>query len=47
MRAPLIVLGQPGSGKSVLTQVLAARLPPADFLVVCVVLREVAADTDL
>ncbi|WP_189185935.1 NACHT domain-containing protein [Streptomyces albiflavescens] len=47
VRAPLIVLGQPGSGKSVLTQVLAARLPPADFLVVRVVLREAAAEADL
>jgi hypothetical protein len=47
VRAPLIVLGQPGSGKSVLTQVVAARLPPADFLVVRVVLREAAADADL
>ncbi len=45
--APLLVLGQPGSGKSVLTQVLAARLPPVEFLVVRVVLREVAADADL
>lgn len=44
---PLIVLGQPGSGKSVLTKVLSARLPPSDFLVVRVVLREVPADTDL
>ncbi|MGW0624600.1 NACHT domain-containing protein [Streptomyces sp. NPDC002765] len=47
VRAPLLVLGQPGSGKSVLTQVLAARLPPADFLVVRVALREAAADADL
>src|SRR5208282_4290108 len=47
VRAPLLVLGQPGSGKSVLTQMLAARLPPAEFLVVRVVLREVAADADL
>ena len=45
--APLLVLGQPGSGKSVLTQVLAAQLPPSEFLVVRVVLREVAADADL
>ncbi|QKW37068.1 hypothetical protein HUT06_26185 [Actinomadura sp. NAK00032] len=44
---PLIVLGQPGSGKSLLTQVLAARLPVTDFLAVRVVLREVPADTDL
>ena len=46
-RAPLLILGQPGSGKSVLTQVLAARLPPGEFLVVRVVLRDVAADADL
>ncbi|AEK41444.1 hypothetical protein RAM_14780 [Amycolatopsis mediterranei S699] len=45
--APLVILGQPGSGKSVLTQVLAARLPPSEFLVVRVVLREVAADAEL
>jgi hypothetical protein len=47
VEAPLLVLGQPGSGKSVLTQVLAARLPPGQFLVVRVVLREAAADADL
>ncbi|MEV4713323.1 AAA family ATPase [Micromonospora sp. NPDC049374] len=46
-RAPLLVLGQPGSGKSVLTRVLAAQLPAADFLVVRVVLREVYAAGDL
>jgi hypothetical protein len=46
-QAPLLVLGQPGSGKSVLTRVLAARLPPSDFLVVRVVLREIPADMDL
>jgi hypothetical protein len=45
--APLLVLGQPGSGKSVLTQVLAARLPPSEFLALRVVLREVPADADL
>ncbi|WP_285786867.1 ATP-binding protein [Micromonospora sp. NBRC 101691] len=46
-RAPLLVLGQPGSGKSVLTRVLAAQLPPADFLAVRVPLREVTAEADL
>ncbi|MGI5151967.1 NACHT domain-containing protein [Plantactinospora sp. CA-294935] len=46
-RAPLLVLGQPGSGKSVLTRTLAARLPAADFLVVRVELRNVSALTDL
>ncbi|MGB6163502.1 MAG: hypothetical protein WBF75_13220 [Pseudonocardiaceae bacterium] len=45
--APLLVLGQPGSGKSVLTQVLAARLPPSEFLALRVVLREIPADADL
>jgi hypothetical protein len=45
--APLVVLGQPGSGKSVLTRVLAARLPASEFLVVRVPLREVPADADL
>lgn len=47
VRRPLLLLGQPGSGKSVLSKVLAARLPSADFLVVRVVLRETRADTDL
>ncbi|MEU4688728.1 hypothetical protein [Actinoplanes sp. NPDC023714] len=46
-RAPLLVLGQPGAGKSVLTKVLAARLPAADFLPVRVVLRETPATDDL
>ena len=45
--APLLVLGQPGSGKSVLTNVLAARLPAADFLVVRVPLRDAPADADV
>lgn len=45
--APLMVLGQPGAGKSVLTQVLAARLPDTDFLPVRVVLRDVHADAEV
>jgi hypothetical protein len=45
--APLVVLGQPGSGKSVLTRVLAARLPATDFLPVRVELRSVSAEADL
>ncbi|WP_435793657.1 NACHT domain-containing protein [Nonomuraea glycinis] len=40
---PLIVLGQPGSGKSVLSKVLAARLRDAPFLPIRVPLREVSA----
>lgn len=46
-RAPLLLLGQPGSGKSVLTKVLAARLPAADFMPVRVILRDVPAAADL
>lgn len=42
--APLLVLGHPGGGKSVLTKVLAARLPAADYLPVRVELRAVPAD---
>jgi hypothetical protein len=41
---PAVVLGQPGSGKSVLTRMLAAGLPESDFLVVRVELRNVHAD---
>ena len=47
VEAPLLVLGQPGSGKSVLTKVLAARLPAADFLPVRVALRDVPVTADL
>lgn len=46
-QAPLVILGQPGSGKSVLTRLLAASLPPADFLPVRVELRTVPADADI
>ncbi|GIE97390.1 NACHT domain-containing protein [Paractinoplanes rishiriensis] len=42
---PMVVLGHPGSGKSVLTRVLAARLSTADFLPVRVELRTVRADS--
>lgn len=45
--APLLVLGQPGAGKSVLTRVLAARLPSAGFMPVRVPLRDVRAEDDL
>jgi hypothetical protein len=44
-RAPLVVLGEPGSGKSKLVEVLAARLPEQDFLPVLVQLRDVAAES--
>jgi len=45
--SPLLILGQPGSGKSVLTRVLAARLPEEQYLPVRVELRAVDADADL
>ncbi|WP_433544851.1 NACHT domain-containing protein [Streptomyces sp. CA-294286] len=44
---PLLVLGQPGAGKSVLTKILAARLPGTGFLPVRVVLREIRAEDDV
>jgi hypothetical protein len=44
---PAVVLGQPGSGKSVLTEVLAATLPDADFMVVRVELRKVHSDSSV
>ncbi|MGW3352712.1 NACHT domain-containing protein [Nonomuraea rubra] len=45
--SPLLVLGQPGAGKSVLTRMLAARLPAAEFLPLRVELRGVPADGDV
>lgn len=45
--APLLVLGDPGSGKSVLTEMLAARLSASGFPVVRVELRGAPADADL
>ncbi|MFJ5991625.1 NACHT domain-containing protein [Lentzea sp. NPDC092896] len=47
LAAPLLVLGDPGSGKSVLTEMLAARLPESDFAVVRVELRCTPSDADL
>ena len=44
---PLLLLGQPGAGKSVLTKFIAGRLPAQDFLVVRVVLRQAPADADI
>ncbi|BBH71639.1 hypothetical protein ACTI_83240 [Actinoplanes sp. OR16] len=45
--APMLLLGQPGAGKSSLTRILAARLPAADYLVVRVALREVPAEAEI
>src|SRR5262249_19626421 len=41
------LLGQPGAGKSVFTQMLAAELDPRDYLVVRVELRAVSSDAGL
>jgi hypothetical protein len=40
-RLPMLILGHPGAGKSLLTEVLAARLPATAFTVVRVPLRRV------
>ncbi|MFE9837654.1 NACHT domain-containing protein [Streptomyces sp. NPDC005551] len=45
--APVVILGQPGAGKSVLTKILAARLPAAGFLPVRIVLRDVPGDVEV
>jgi hypothetical protein len=47
LSAPVILLGQPGSGKSVLARILAARLSLAGLLAVRVELRQVPAEADL
>lgn len=47
LKAPLVLLGQPGSGKSVLTRILAARFSTAGFLPVRVELRQAAVEADL
>lgn len=44
---PLLLLGQPGSGKSVLSKILVARLPAARYLAIRVPLRQVPADADV
>ncbi|MET9273033.1 hypothetical protein [Kribbella sp. NPDC003557] len=46
-RRPLLMLGHPGAGKSLLTEVLAAQLPEEAFAVVRVPLRSVNPDDDL
>lgn len=47
LTAPLVLLGQPGSGKSVLTRILAAQFSTAGFLPVRVELRQVDAEDEL
>lgn len=44
---PLIILGQPGSGKSLLTKVLAAQLMSKSYTVIRIPLRDVNAEDNL
>jgi hypothetical protein len=44
---PLLILGQPGSGKSVLVRVLSAVLSTKNFFPIRVVLRDVGTEMDL
>ncbi|WP_017541699.1 NACHT domain-containing protein [Nocardiopsis halophila] len=46
-RYPITVLGHPGAGKSKLTEMIAAQLPPSDFLAVRVELRGVRANAPI
>jgi hypothetical protein len=46
-RSPLVLLGHPGAGKSMLAQVLAARLPALHYTVVRVPLRHVDANASV
>jgi hypothetical protein len=47
IHVPVVLFGQPGAGKSVFTQMLAAELDPRDFLVVRVELRAVPSDAGI
>jgi hypothetical protein len=44
---PLLVLGQPGAGKSILTRIVAAQLPPESFIAIRVPLRTVDANAPI
>lgn len=44
---PLVILGHPGAGKSLLTEVLAARLPTNAFTTIRVPLRRVDPDAEI
>lgn len=47
MEAPLVILGHPGSGKSLLTKVLSAQLMSKHYTIIRVPLREVDADAGI
>lgn len=44
---PLVILGHPGSGKSLLTKVLSAQLMSESYTVIRIPLREINADADI
>lgn len=46
-RLPMLLLGHPGAGKSLLTKVLAARLPGSTYTVIRVSLRQVGANAPI
>ncbi|WP_141726774.1 NACHT domain-containing protein [Streptomyces niveus] len=46
-QAPLLIFGHPGSGKSSLTKLMAARLPEAEYFSLRVELRHTPVDLDL
>jgi hypothetical protein len=46
-RTPLLILGDPGAGKSLLTRVITARLPSSGYSVVRVQLRQVDAEGEI
>jgi hypothetical protein len=46
-RLPMLLLGHPGAGKSMVTKVLAARLPTSAYTVVVVPLRRVGANAPI
>ncbi|PRY33048.1 NACHT domain-containing protein [Pseudosporangium ferrugineum] len=46
-RGPLLLLGHPGAGKSMLTKMLAASLPSTDYTTVSVPLRAVSAHASI
>ncbi len=47
LSSPLIILGHPGSGKSLLTNIIAARLIPSPYIPIRVSLRNIKADNEI
>jgi len=45
--SPLVILGHPGSGKSLLTSIIAARFSTSPYTPIRVALREVGADSEI